>query len=130
MSYNNIVNLSPQSKHYFIKRKQKFSLIQNKRSGDLRAVCAQHAHQLRDYGTGRDGTGRDDFVFNKNLNIRARLDFLTGVGYFETMDKPTTIRDEDGDELEAERIPAQAPRSWGWRSHGLLAKLIAPAGRS
>ena len=80
--------------------------------------------------TGRDGTGRDDFVSNKNLNIRARLDFLTGVGYFETMDKPTTIRDEDGDELEAERIPAQAPRSWGWRSRGLLAKLIAPAGRS
>ena len=80
--------------------------------------------------TGRDGTGRDDFVSNKNLNIRARLDFLTGVGYFETMDKPTTIRDEDGDEMEAERIPAQAPRSWGWRSHSLLAKLISPAGRS
>lgn len=58
MSYINIVNLSPQSKHYFIKRKQKFSVIQNKRSSDLRAVCAQHAHQLRDYGTGRDGTGR------------------------------------------------------------------------
>jgi len=56
MAYNNIVNLSPQSKRYFIKRKQKFSLIQNKRSGDLRAVCAQHAHQLRDYGTGRDET--------------------------------------------------------------------------
>ena len=52
-----------------------------------------------------------------------------GAAYDMTWREVESLR-EGKDKLEAERIPAQAPRSWGWRSHGLLAKLIAPAGRS